>query len=78
MARSKDCYRFGTYGQDDIEGRILHHASIFRSILACAIPGDREREVSTLKNANCVLDEVRSSFVLPREYLPELFLARFL
>lgn len=39
-------------GQDDIEGRNLHRASIFRSIHACAIPGDREPEVSTLKNAN--------------------------
>lgn len=69
MEKSKDCNRFETYEQDDIEGRNLHRASIFRSILACAIPGDREREFSTLKNANCVLDEVRSSFVLPREYL---------
>lgn len=51
-------------GQDDIEGRNLHRASIFRSILACAIPGDREPEVSTLKNANDYVLPSRGAYFL--------------
>lgn len=51
-------------GQDDIEGRNLHRASIFRSILACAIPGDREPEVSTLKNTNDYVLPSRGAYFL--------------